>query len=295
MSNVPEGGGILPVDKPPGPTSHDMVARARRVLENRKIGHTGTLDPFASGLLLLCVGPATRLAEYLSGLPKEYLTTARLGISTDSHDTEGRVVEERAVPPVEEVRVREVLTGLTGEILQRPPSLSAKKVAGEAAHRRVRRGEAVELDPVRVTVHDLELLSLEGADLHLRVRCSSGTYVRALARDLGEALGTGAHLTHLRRTRIGSFHVEDAVAAELPLEAVGGAWIDPARAVGHLTRVQIDAGGTRRLASGQSIPLPDGDAPEDIGPVAVLESGRLVAVAEWEGGQLRPRKVFVQP
>ena len=181
------------------------MARARRALDTRRVGHTGTLDPFASGLLLLCLGPATRLAEYLLGLDKEYLATARLGVTTDTLDREGDAVETASGwETLSSDEVRAALDELTGSISQTPPAFSAKKVKGEAAHRLARRGEAPELEPVTVTIHELELLDLDLPRVRFRVRCSSGTYVRAIARDVGEALGVGAHLTELRRTGIGT-------------------------------------------------------------------------------------------
>lgn len=291
MSSTPEEGGVLPLDKPRGPTSHDVVARVRRVLDIRRVGHTGTLDPFASGLLLLCLGPATRLSEYLTGLDKSYRATVRLGVRTTTLDPEGDVLEERdGWSELDEGRIEEALAGLRGVTLQRPPVFSAKKVAGEPAHRRARRGEAVELRPVEVRVDELTLAGMELPDLRLEVRCSSGTYVRALARDLGEALGTGAHLTALRRTAVGRFRVEDAVPLDDLTPAVAlEAWIPPAEALRHLPRVRVEADEAARLATGQFLRRA-GTLPG--GPIAVLHGSTLVAVAAAEGGRLRPRKVF---
>ncbi|HZD05789.1 MAG TPA: tRNA pseudouridine(55) synthase TruB [Longimicrobiales bacterium] len=285
------GGAILPLDKAPGPTSHDVVTRVRRVLDIRKVGHTGTLDPFASGLLLLCLGSATRLSEYLTGLDKTYLATVRLGVATTTHDPEGEVVgESRTWEDLERFRVEEVLQGFRGDLLQRPPAFSAKKVRGEAAHRRARRGEAVELPPAEVRIDALEVVEWGLPDLRIRVRCSSGTYVRALARDLGEALGTGAHLRALRRTTVGDFRVEDA----LPLERLAAAtaeeyWIPPARALAHLPDVLVDAEQAALLADGRWLTL-ERDLPP--GPIAVRCGPALVAVATADGRRLRPRKVF---
>ncbi|MBW3535341.1 MAG: tRNA pseudouridine(55) synthase TruB, partial [Gemmatimonadetes bacterium] len=223
-----EAGGVLPVDKPAGPTSHDVVGMARRALETRRVGHTGTLDPFATGLLLLCVGPATRLSEYLTGLDKTYEATALLGTRTETEDAEGAVVSRddrwKALEPSE---VRDAVAAMVGPMAQVPPAFSAKKVAGEAAHRRARRGESFTLEAVVVEVYAAELLEVALPEIRFRVRCSSGTYVRALARDLGESLGTGAHLTALRRTRVGAFPVDGALpppALEDPA-AVSAAWI----------------------------------------------------------------------
>jgi tRNA pseudouridine55 synthase len=283
---------VLPLDKPEGPTSHDMVALARRALGERRVGHSGTLDPFASGLLLLCVGRATRLAQYLSGMDKTYEATARLGVATDTEDRDGEVVaESEGWRDVTAAAVDAALDGLRGDILQRPPRFSAKKVEGEAAHRRARRGEDLRLDSVPVTVHELVLTSFEPPEVGVRVRCSSGTYVRSLARDLGDALGVGAHLTRLRRTAVGAFDVADALAPDdLGDEArVGGAWIDPLRALGHMPRVDVDGAAAADLGHGRAVPV-EGIA--DGGPAAAAHGGTLVAVGMVRDATFRPRKVF---
>src|SRR5215218_7499090 len=220
MTTNPEAGasqpisGLAIVDKPAGWTSHQVVGRMRRLAGTRKIGHAGTLDPMATGLLVLGVNSATRLLHYLVGLDKEYLATVRLGWATTTDDAEGEplpAAPAAAVTAVSEAAVRTAMAPLTGEIEQVPSAVSAVKVAGKRAYQRVREGETVELAARRVTVSAFELLELrtgEGwLDLDVRVECSSGTYVRALARDLGVALGTGGHLTALRRTRIGEFDV----------------------------------------------------------------------------------------
>ena len=206
--------GVLPVDKPAGPTSHDMVARARRALGTRRIGHTGTLDPFASGLMLLCVGRATRIAEYLSGMDKRYTAVVRLGVSTDTCDATGSITAERDAAGVSRADIETALRSQRGAILQTPPAYSAKKVGGERSYALAREGRAVELEPVPVIVHEITLTRFETPHLHLDVRCSSGTYIRAIARDLGAALGVGAHLTALRRTAVGSHSIEHSVSAD---------------------------------------------------------------------------------
>ncbi|HSG49310.1 MAG TPA: tRNA pseudouridine(55) synthase TruB [Longimicrobiales bacterium] len=286
---VPVGGGVLPVDKPEGPTSHDIVERARRALRERRVGHTGTLDPFASGLLLLCVGSATRLSQYLTGQDKEYVARARLGVSTDTLDREGKVVAEsggwRDLSPQ---ALETALGQLRGEILQVPPRFSAKKVGGVAAHRRVRRGEVVELPAVPVTVHELVLTEVRLPEVELRLVCSSGTYVRALARDLGESLGVGAHLTALRRTRVGGFRVEDAVPGDFAAPVPDAAWISPLDALGDLPRMEVDAAGALRLGQGQRLPVGNGAE----GLTAVHHRGRLLAVCRCSEGVLHPEKVF---
>jgi len=285
--------GVLPVDKPEGPTSHDVVALARRALKVRRIGHTGTLDPFASGLLLLCIGWATRIAEYLTGLPKTYVAVARLGVSTDTGDRTGAVTgESERWRDLDEDTIARAFRNQVGTFLQRPPRYSAKKVGGVPLHRLARRGEAVEAPPAEVTVYELDVLELALPDVRFRVRCSAGTYVRAIARDVGEALGTGAHLVSLRRTGIGPHEVGSA----LPLSALedpaarARALITPADALQHLPRVDVDEATLRALSSGRAVPAPPG-APAS-GPVRVLHAGRLVAIAEPAGGRLAPRKVF---
>lgn len=284
--------GVLPVDKPPGPTSHDVVASARRALGVRRIGHTGTLDPFASGLLLLCVGAATRIAEYLSGLDKRYEATAVLGIATDTEDREGAVVStSEGWRHVGREAVEAALAPLRGEILQVPPRYSAKKVGGVSAHRRARRGEAVVLEPRTVVVHELELTGFEPPEVRLSVLCSSGTYVRSLARDLGDALGVGAHLTGLRRTAIGPH----GVAGALPVDAlvdparVRSAMMRPLEALSHLPRVAVTEEGALDLRHGRPAPVA---AEPDVGPVLATSDATLIAVGEVREGRFHPRKVF---
>jgi tRNA pseudouridine55 synthase len=287
---------IVPVDKPAGPTSHDVVASARRALGTRRVGHTGTLDPFATGLLLLCVGPATRLAQFLTGLPKRYVAGVRLGARTTTDDLEGEIeATSEAWRELSRARLDDALARFRGPIRQAPPRFSAKKVGGESAHYRARRGEDVQLASVDVEVLALDVLSFDPPDLELAVECSSGTYVRALARDLGETLATGAHLRSLRRTAIGSFDVDRAIAVEAlrdPAE-VERALITPADALAHLPAVQVGAAEVARLARGQAIPLAGAGDAGGSGTVAVIRDHELVAVAEREGGWVRPRKVFV--
>ena len=285
---------VVPVDKPEGPTSHDVVARARKALGTRRIGHTGTLDPFASGLLVLCVGRTTRLAEYLTGLDKTYRAEALLGVETDTLDRDGDVVAESdAWRGLAEEDVRGAFRRLTGTIEQVPPQFSAKKVGGEAMHKKARRGETVELPPASVTVHRLELESMDPPRIGFTVRCSSGTYVRALARDLGTALGCGAHLTRLRRTRVGRLTVDDAVSLEelADPEAVERVRLSPLEALAHFEIVQMEAEAVGRIRHGQKVRV-EGVGAAGPETVAVAHGGELVAVAEVEEGVLRPRKVF---
>ncbi len=298
--DLPPSGGLLLVDKPAGPTSHDVVAAARRALGTRRVGHTGTLDPFATGLLVLCVGRATRLVEFVTGLPKRYLATVRLGERTTTDDLDGEVeAASDAWRALGRAGVESALASFRGPMRQVPPRYSAKKVAGEAAHYRARRGENVALAPVAVEVLSLELVRWEPPEIDLDVRCSAGTYVRALARDLGETLGTGAHLVALRRTEVGSLRAEAALDPERLGEpdVVRDAWIAPLAALVHLPRIQVGPEDASRLALGQSVLLPS-EAPVPVPalgtPLAVAWGEELVAVAERAGDQLQPRKVFTE-
>ena len=292
MSEPPAPMGMLLVDKPEGVTSHDVVAVVRRALEVRKVGHAGTLDPFATGLLVLGIGRATRLLEYLTGLDKEYEATARLGVATDSQDPEGEVIaEDDRWEDLTGDRIREVAGGMAGPLLLSPPVYSAVKVGGVPAHRRVRRGESVELPPREATVHALEVVGVDLPEVRFRVACSSGTYVRSLGVELGQRLGTGSHLTALRRTRVGTFDVRDAAA----LEAVRGggiptrARVDAVSALAHLPRVVVEPGEAAMLATGKKVP---NGAPECGAAVFALPGDRLVAVGAVRDGVLEPRKVF---
>lgn len=297
------GRGLLLVDKPAGPTSHDVVGRVRRILGEGSVGHTGTLDPFATGLLLLLVGESTRLAEYFHRLDKAYRATLRLGRETDTHDRTGTTVSEsEAWRTCSRRDVEGCLDAFRGEIRQRPPAYSAKRVDGRRAHEAAREGDELELEPERVTVHELELVGWEPPVAELRAVVGTGTYLRALARDVGRELGPGAHLTALRRTRIGPFDVDDAVPAE---ELEPGLGLDlphfrpSAEAVDWLPRRRVSAEEARRVGHGQRIergeirPGAAGSLPESGDPVALVGERGLVAVAEHLTNELQPRKVFL--
>ena len=210
--------GLVVVDKPAGITSHDVVARVRRLAGTRKVGHAGTLDPMATGVLVVGVDRATRLLGHLTLTDKSYAATVRLGVSTTTDDAEGEVVESHPTDALTEDPVRKALAAFTGEIDQVPSAVSAIKVDGKRAYARVRDGEQVDLPARRVTVHRLEVVSidLDAATVAIEVDCSSGTYIRAIARDLGTALGVGGHLTALRRTAVGPFGVDRRPAPSTP-------------------------------------------------------------------------------
>ncbi|CAN5838014.1 tRNA pseudouridine(55) synthase TruB [soil metagenome] len=284
--------GVLPLDKPAGPSSHDMVAVVRRALHTRRIGHTGTLDPFASGLMLLCIGTATRTAEYLSGLDKRYHARVRLGVATDTDDCTGNVIGEAEAGHVTRTQVEHALEPMLGDVLQIPPVYSAKKRGGERAYAAARAGRPVELDPVPVRIHELVVLSFDTPFIELEIACGSGTYIRAIARDLGAALGTGAHLTALRRTAVGRHTVERALKAEELADpgSVQRALIPTLQALAHLPRFQLTPEQRESIEHGRSLRCDT--APE--APVILLADGdSLVAIAEGTGGELRPRKVFL--
>jgi tRNA pseudouridine55 synthase len=213
--------GILLVDKPAGWTSHDVVAKARRLLGQRRIGHTGTLDPAATGLLVLCAGTATRLVEYMTRHDKTYSGVVMLGVTTDTDDAEGAVVSERPVPLLGEADAARVVSAFTGDIQQRPPAYSAISVGGERAYAAARAGREVALVPRTVVIHRLAITVVDETHLAIEVECGPGTYIRSLARDIGEFLGCGGHLASLRRTRVGGFTVSMAwlLTELLPLDA----------------------------------------------------------------------------
>ncbi len=293
--------GWLAVDKPGGPTSHDVVARVRRALGLRRVGHAGTLDPLASGLLLCLAGNSTRLVPWLHRWPKTYVGTIALGRETATDDAEGLDAPPPAEVPLPPAPVLAAAARrLTGEILQRPPSFSAKKLGGERAHRLARRGYAPDLAPVPVTIHRLRLCpARRPGRLCFAARVSAGTYLRALARDLGRLLGTGAYLETLRRTAIGPLRVETAV----PLESLPdrrGAGRPLLRPVEELPLpfpdVRLEEGAAARFLAGNPVANPAGpgrEAAED-GPVRVLgPCGKLLGIGlVGPGNRVRPRTVF---
>jgi tRNA pseudouridine55 synthase len=290
--------GILLIDKPEGVTSFEVVRRARRALQIKKIGHLGTLDPLATGLLPLCLNEATKLVPYLMPEPKTYRARVRLGVTTDTQDAAGKVVAQSdTLPPPEQVR--RAAAGLIGELTQVPPSYSAVHAGGERAYRRARRGEAVELAPRPVTVYELEVEEVALPEFTFTVRCSQGTYVRTLAHDLGQALGCGAHLAALRRLAVGSLRVEAALPLdqlpELPPEELASRIIPLADCLAGLPEVQVVPEDARRLCQGQFLALPGVDLPPGE-QVRVLLDAELVAVARVRTlttqAVLAPERVF---
>ena len=275
---------------PDGPTSHDVVDTVRRAVGTDRVGHLGTLDPFAAGLLVIVVGRATRLAPFAAAWAKAYEGVIRLGATTATDDATGATVAtSEAWHALDRSRVEEALAAFRGAYDQRPPAYSAVKVAGERAYRRARRGEGVVLRPRRVDVTELELESFTPPDVGFRATVSGGTYLRSLARDVGEALGCGAHLATLRRTRVGTFRLADAVA---PDEVTARALRDPAELVRDLPARDLDDAGRAAVVHGRPVPVADGT--RETGNVALFWSGQLVAVAERVGEVLKPRVVVVE-
>jgi tRNA pseudouridine55 synthase len=319
--------GILNVDKPSGWTSHAAVVAARRWSRQRRIGHAGTLDPLATGVLLLCLGQATRVSQYLMASSKRYRATVRLGVSTTTHDAEGEVLSRCAVS-VTRGEVDAALASFVGPIDQVPPAYSAIKRGGKRLYEYARRGEPVRVSPRKVVIHQVALLEWTPPDVLLDVHCGPGTYVRALARDLGQVLGCGAMLAALRRTQSGQFTADQAT----PLADLEHAFADMAQveallhplddAFAHLQALRLDARAARQLAMGQAVSAvpaaapavdagrgeglrvtPDGhsrayeDAAAETYARAYGPGGQFLALVSWdeEASVWRPRRVFVQP
>ena len=302
---MPAPDGLLVVDKPAGWTSHDVVGRARRLCATRKVGHAGTLDPMATGVLVLGIGRATRLLTFLVGCDKDYTATVRLGQTTVTDDAEGEVTASVPAGHLTDDQVAAAVAGLTGEIQQVPSSVSAIKVKGERAYHRVRAGEDVELPARPVTVSRFEVLATRAGDVDgipvldvdVEVTVSSGTYVRALARDLGASLGVGGHLTALRRTRVGAFTLDGAhdLSALGELLDAEGAEAMPVTPLAAAARAQF---AVRELTPEETTAVGYGQRPESAQPgrtepvAAFAPDGRLVAMLDESGPKARAHVVF---
>lgn len=274
------------VAKPAGPTSHDVVDIARRALHQKRVGHLGTLDPFAEGLLVIVVGRATRLAPYAAGWKKSYDGVIRLGSVTTTDDRTGEVTTASdAWRGLDLEQIRAASAGLTGEIEQTPPAFSAVKVDGVRAYKKARRGEAVVVEARRVTVFDFTLTGWNAPDVSFRATVSGGTYLRSLARDLGERLGCGGHLAALRRTIVGPFRLDEAV----PAQALTPAHVmDPARLVSDLPSRALDAREREAIVHGRAVLARE----TDVGTVALTADGCLLSVGEVIDGKIKPRLVL---
>jgi len=279
--------GFLLIDKPLGITSHDVVNRIRRGLGTRRVGHAGTLDPLATGLLVVAVGPATRFLQYLELEPKEYLAAARFGITTDSQDAEGTVVQEGPVPVDLASAIATHLLSFGGAIEQLPPMYSAVKKAGKALYAYARRGIEVEREPRTVYIDAYDLLEVSGAEARFRIVCSGGTYVRTLIHDLGVAIGCGAHMTGLIRTRAGRFHLSESVS----LDRVGaGDLMSLADALVHLPSVRLPIAQVQMIREGRSVPGPEHAEGRYV--ALKTEDGAVFSMARWVGNRLQPECVI---
>lgn len=295
MSVPPATGGLLLLDKPVGITSNAALGRAKRIIGIRKAGHTGTLDPMASGLLVLCFGQATKVAAFLLDADKTYEAEVRLGVATDSADAEGEVIERRPVPVLDNDRIESALERFRGPIEQVPPMHSALKHDGRRLYELARRGEQVERPSRAVVIHQLDLIARDAETLRLKVTCSKGTYIRALARDLGEALACGAHLTALRRTRSAPFAIDDAIALDalesLDRDEARKRLLAADRALEGLPEVHLDPASADRIRQGQRLA---GLSERHRGRVRVYEPAGFIGIGEMDGaGRLRPVRLFL--
>jgi tRNA pseudouridine55 synthase len=288
--------GVLVVDKPVGLTSHDVVQIIRKGTNIRRAGHTGTLDPRASGVLVILIGPAVRLSEYVSASDKRYQAILRLGATTDTYDAEGEITQSRSVENITEKQFEDALENFVGEIEQVPPPYSAVKIKGKKAYELAREGEEVDLAPRKIKVYSLELLEWASPEAVIDVYCSSGTYVRSLAHDLGENLGCGAHLIGLRRTKSGRFTLRDAVPLRKLKEAFeDGSWyqylIPAAEALTDWPAIDLNEDQVDAVRHGHRIPAETGSPEHARG---ISEMGELIALMELvpETSEWQPKKVF---
>ncbi|MEK6744604.1 MAG: tRNA pseudouridine(55) synthase TruB [Nitrospirota bacterium] len=291
--------GILVINKPQNWTSHDVVNKARKLLQEKKIGHTGTLDPLATGVLVLCIGKATKIARYLESDEKEYIAELKLGATTDTLDSDGSILETREYHPPSRDDVQRALDRFRGNILQRPPAYSAIKVSGIPSYRLARQGTVLEHEERPVTISVITLLEYRDPLVRFSVTCSKGTYIRTLCADIGAILGAGAHLTALVRTRSGRFRIEQAIdleqltrmaslgLAEQSIQSIS-------EALGSFPVVTVDETEARRISHGNTISIPPGFAVSNAQPlIQVLDrDGQMLAVARTSGGLIRPEVVI---
>lgn len=300
--------GILIIDKPAGITSHDVVNRVRRILQTRRVGHTGTLDPFATGVMVVVVGKATRLAQFLDKDEKEYEAVVRFGFETDTGDKTGQMRNPECGMRNEEVTERlssvnwgSVFEDFRGEIEQIPPMFSAKKVAGKKLYEHARKGVEIERKPVRVTISTLEIIEsafrIPHSELRLRVACSAGTYIRTLAEDIGRVIGTGAHLAELRRTRAGRFNLSQSVTLD-ELEKLAeptSALLPKEIAVEHLPSIILDASRIEKTKSGLSTRVYEAQFADNEAVSMLDEKQNLLAIGFYDAEEksIRPKIVLV--
>jgi len=291
--------GVLIIQKPQNWTSHDVVNKARRLLQEKKIGHTGTLDPLATGVLVLCVGKATKIVRYLEADDKEYIAELKLGATTDTLDSAGSILETREYASPTRDDIQHALERFRGTILQRPPAYSALKVSGVPSYRLARQGTILEHEERPVTISEITLLEYRDPLVRFSVTCSKGTYIRTLCADIGAFLGAGAHLTALVRTRSGRFRIGQAIdleqlARKASLGLAEQSLLSLSEALGSFAAVTVDASDALRISHGNAISIPPGFAVNDSQPlIQVLDrDGRVLAVANTSAGLIKPEVVI---
>jgi len=297
--------GLLIIDKPEGLTSHDVVARVRRILKTKRVGHTGTLDPFATGVLVLLIGKATRLAQFLDKDEKEYEAVIQFGFETDTgdktgeHSTESGLRNEEIIEVLRTTDWETVFDSFRGVIEQTPPMYSAKKQGGKKLYELARQGKEVERQPLKITISKLEIIDddlfrIPQSTLRIRVVCSAGTYIRTLAEDIGRRLGIGAHLTHLRRTRAGKFTLAESTSLD-ELDSTSARLLPIEQAVSHLPQFQLESDRVEKTRNGLTTRVREQKFQTDVAVQMIDVDGKLVAIGEYEQNenQLRPRIVLI--
>lgn len=285
--------GVLNIDKESGMSSHDVVNRVRRACQTRRVGHAGTLDPLATGVLLVCVGRATRLVEYLVGQTKVYEGTVRLGEATNTYDAEGEIVAKRPLPTnLTPSTLHTSLDPFRGEILQKPPMYSAIKKDGQPLYKLARQGKTVDIPARQVTIYALDVLQVALPDVQVRITCSSGTYIRSLAHDWGQALGCGGHLVQLQRTHIGEFAVTDSLKlADLSLETAQKAVFPSDMAVQHLPKIDLTEWEVGEVSNGRRIPILTHHPQTELVRVYGTD-GRFLGLLIKKEAEWQPKKMF---
>lgn len=289
--------GVLNIYKPKGFTSHDIVNKTRKIAGMKKVGHTGTLDPMAEGVLPLCLGKATRIAEYLTGEDKEYIAEITLGIATDTLDAEGEVIQECCVPELSEEIISKTINNFVGKLIQIPPIYSAIKKDGKPLYKYARAGEEMDIPGRKIEIYYIKLNSFHENKINIKVGCSKGTYIRSLARDIGEDLGSCAHLTMLLRTKSGKFIEEESVTLEkLKEEGVEKHIISIDEAIPEFDSLKLNKDDSKKASLGNLIYLDINEYSkmEDSNNVKIFaHDGSLIGIGTLESMLLRPKKVFV--
>ncbi len=290
--------GVLNIHKMPGITSHGVVQRVRTLFGEKRVGHTGTLDPSATGVLVVCVGKATRIARYLEAGEKEYHAVMQIGVTTDTCDADGEVLRDGAYASPDRSRILQVLQHFSGRFMQVPPVYSAVKVRGVPSYRLARQGKAEPLKPRPVTIHSIALEDYQDPFLSLRIKCSKGVYIRTLCADIGEALGTGGHMIRLVRTRSGRFHIGQAITLDklalLSRDELRAVLVPMSDALDNIPAINVNDDDSRKISHGMRIQLQDSDRPEKEMLVRIHDAnGRLVALGMAGQGLVRPKAVFL--